>query len=218
MSDACRAFGVPVISGNVSFYNETETNSIHPTPTVGMVGVIPTLADLPVSSFTSRGDRVVLLGRDRSEHGGSAYLRLLHGVEQGRPPEVDLDAEVRLAKLLRSLSQQGLIHTAHDLSEGGFLVALAEACFGRKMGASVAVSLVGADLYSETQARAIVACAPSALDRVLEAAEGLGVPAADIGEVGGEDLVVRTGGEKLRAPVAGLHEIWSTALPRALGL
>jgi phosphoribosylformylglycinamidine synthase II len=218
MSDVCRAFGVPVISGNVSFYNETETNSIPPTPTVGMVGVIPTLANLPVSSFTSRGDRVVLLGRDRSEHGGSAYLRLLHGIEQGRPPEVDLDAEVRLAKLLRSLSQQGLIHTAHDLSEGGFLIGLAEACFGRKMGAAVAVPMVGADLYSETQARAIVACPPSALDRVLGAAEALNVPAADIGEVGGEDLVVRTGGEELRSPVAGLHEIWSTALPKALGL
>ncbi len=218
MSDACRAFGVPVISGNVSFYNETETNSIHPTPTVGMVGVIPDPTNLPVSSFTARGDRVVLLGRDRSEFGGAAYLRLLHGIEQGRPPEVDLDAEVRLANLLRGLSRQGLIHTAHDLSEGGFLVALAEACFGRKMGVAVAVPMVGADLYSETQARAIVACPPSALDRVLEAAEALGVPAADVGEVGGEDLVVRTGGEELRASVAGLHEIWSTALPRALGL
>jgi phosphoribosylformylglycinamidine synthase len=218
MSDACRAFGVPVISGNVSFYNETEGSSIPPTPTVGMVGVIPTLANLPVASFSGRGDRIVLLGRDRSEHGGSAYLRLLHGIEQGRPPEVDLDAEVRLAKLLRALSQQGLIHTAHDLSEGGFLVALAEACFGRKMGVSVAVPMVGADLYSETQARAIVACPPSALDRVLETAEALRVPASDIGEVGGEDLVVRSGGEELRAPVAVLHEIWSTALPRALGL
>jgi phosphoribosylformylglycinamidine synthase len=218
MSDACRAFGVPVISGNVSFYNETETHSIHPTPTVGMVGVVPDPTRLPVSSFTARGDRIVLLGRDRSEFGGAAWLRLLHGIEQGRPPEVDLDAEVRLAKLLRGLSRQGLIHTAHDLSEGGFLIALAEACFGRKMGATVAVPMVGADLYSETQARAIVACAPSALDRVLEEAEALSVPAADIGEVGGEDLVVRTGGEELRASVAGLHEIWSTALPRALGL
>ena len=218
MSDACRAFGVPVISGNVSFYNETEVRSIHPTPTVGMVGVVPSVVNLPVSSFTHRGDRVVLLGRDRSEHGGSAYLRLLHGIEQGRPPEVDLDAEVRLAKLLRSLSQQGLIHTAHDLSEGGFLIALAEACLGRKLGASVEVPMAGADLYSETQARAIVACDPGALDRVLRSAEEAGVPAAEIGEVGGEDLVVKSGGETLRASVAGLHGIWSTALPKALGL
>jgi phosphoribosylformylglycinamidine synthase len=218
MSDACRAFGVPVISGNVSFYNETEGSSIYPTPTVGMVGVIPTLGELPVSSFTSRGDRVVLLGRDGSEHGGSAYLRLLYGIEQGLPPAVDLDAEVRLAALLRSLSRQALIHTAHDLSEGGFLIAVAEACLGRKMGAAVDVPLVGADLYSETQARAIVACPPPMLDRVLAAAEAMGVPATDVGEVGGDDLVVKSGGETLRAPVGGLHEIWSTALPKALGL
>ncbi|HWM89463.1 MAG TPA: phosphoribosylformylglycinamidine synthase subunit PurL [Thermoanaerobaculia bacterium] len=221
MSEACRALGVPVISGNVSFYNETEDRSIYPTPTVGMVGVVPVIsggANLPTSAFANRGDRVVLLGRDRSEHGGAAYLRLLHGIEQGRPPEVDLDAELRLAKLLRHLIQQGHLRTAHDLSEGGFLISLAEACMGRRMGVTVEVPMVGADLYSETQARAIVACSPAELDRVLEAAEEMGVPAAEIGETGGEDLVVKSGGEALRAPVAGLHEIWSTALPRALGL
>jgi phosphoribosylformylglycinamidine synthase len=218
MSEACRVLGVPVISGNVSFYNETEERSVLPTPTVGMVGVIPRLASLPAPGFTRRGDRVVLLGRDRAEHGGAAWLRLLHGIEQGRPPAVDLDAELRLAKLLRRLAQQGLVHTAHDLSEGGFLIALAEACFTRRMGATVEVPMVGADLYSETQARALVACDPAGLDRVLSAAEEAGVPASDIGEVGGEDLVVRSGGEALRAPVASLHEIWSTALPKALGL
>ncbi|HYN21316.1 MAG TPA: phosphoribosylformylglycinamidine synthase subunit PurL, partial [Thermoanaerobaculia bacterium] len=218
MSDACRALEVPVISGNVSFYNETEGRSIYPTPTVGMVGVIPTLANLPEPGFVAAGDRVILFGHDRSELGGAAYLRLLHGIEQGRPPEVDLDAELRLAKLLRHLIQQGLLHTAHDLSEGGFLIALAEATFGRGIGVRVEVPLVGADLYSETQARAIAACSPAVLDLVLRAAEEMGVPAAEIGEVGGEDLVVKTGGETLRAPVVGLLEVWSTALPKALGL
>ncbi|HEX7184103.1 MAG TPA: phosphoribosylformylglycinamidine synthase subunit PurL [Thermoanaerobaculia bacterium] len=218
MSDACRALSVPVISGNVSFYNETEGESIYPTPAIAMVGVIPTLANLPDPFFLRPGDRVVLLGRDRSEFGGSAYLRLLHDIEQGRPPEVDLDAELRLARLLRSLIAKGLVRTAHDLSEGGLLIALAECCLGRRMGVSVEVPLEGADLFSESQGRALVACAPAALDRVLRAAEEAGVPAAEIGEVGGGDLVVRSGSETLRAPVAGLHEIWSTALPGALGL
>ncbi len=218
MSDACRALGVPVISGNVSFYNETEGRSILPTPAVAMVGVVPSLVNLPEASWRGAGDRVVLLGRDRSEFGGSAYLRLLHDVEQGRPPAVDLAAELALARLLRELAGKGLIHTAHDLSEGGLGIALAEACFGRGLGATVEAPVEGADLFSESQGRAVVACPPAALDRVLRAAEEAGVPAAEIGEVGGEELVVRAGGGLLRARVAGLREIWATALPKALGL
>ena len=218
MTEACNVLGVPVISGNVSFYNETDGRSIYPTPTVGMVGVIPTLGNLPEPWFRRAGDRVVLLGEDRSEFGGGAYLRLLYDVEQGRPPEVNLDAELRLARLLRGLIAKGLIRTAHDLSEGGLAIALAEACFGHGLGAVLEVPLEGADLFSETQARAVVACQPSALDRVLRAAEEAGVPAREIGEVGGGDLVVKAGGGTLAAPVADLREVWTTALPKALGL
>jgi phosphoribosylformylglycinamidine synthase subunit PurL len=218
ISEACRALSVPVISGNVSFYNETEGASIYPTPAIAMVGVIPSLESLPDPWFRHEGDRIVLLGDDRSEFGGAAYLRLLYDLEQGRPPAVDLDAELRLARLLRGLIAQGLLHTAHDLSEGGFLIALAEACFGRRtMGARVEVPLAGADLFSETQGRALVAVPPAALQQVLQAAETLGVPAREIGETGGENLVVKSAGETLSAPIARLHEIWSTALPKALG-
>jgi phosphoribosylformylglycinamidine synthase II len=218
ISEACRALGVPVVSGNVSFYNETEGRSIYPTPTIGMVGVVPNLAALPPPGFAAAGDRVVLLGADRGEHGGAAWLRLLHGVEQGRPPAVDLDAELRLARLLRRLIAAGLLATAHDLSEGGLAVALAEACFHRGLGAELTVELAPPALFSETQARAIVACRPSVLERVLRLAEEAGVPAAEAGEVGGGELVVRAQGGTLRAAVAGLRETWSTALPRALGL
>jgi len=222
MSEACTALGVPVISGNVSFYNETEGQSIYPTPTVGMVGVVPNVANLPDPNFTRAGDRVVLLGRGGSEFGGAAYLRLLHGIEQGRPPAVDLDAELRLARLLREMIAKSLVRTAHDLSEGGFLISLAECCLGPNgqttMGATVTAPYEGADLFSETQARALVACAPIVVERVLAAAEEAGVPAVDLGETGGGELVVRSGSDILRVPVAILHEIWSTALPKALGL
>jgi phosphoribosylformylglycinamidine synthase subunit PurL len=222
MAAACRALGVPVVSGNVSFYNETEGRSIHPTPTVAMVGVIPDLAGLPAAHFTVPGARIVLLGRDRGEHGGAAWLRLLHGIEQGRPPAVDLDAELRLARLLLRLIGRGLLATAHDLAEGGFAVALAEACFGRGLGADVDLGSAGmaggADLFSETQARALAACRPEAVEQVLREAEAAGVPAAEIGGTGGEALVLRGGGETLRTPVAELAETWATALPRALGV
>jgi phosphoribosylformylglycinamidine synthase subunit PurL len=221
MSEACRALGVPVVSGNVSFYNETEGRSIYPTPTVAMVGVVADLTHLPEAGWVRERDRIVLLGRNGGgggEFGGSVYLRLLHGIEQGLPPEVDLDAERRLAALLRRLIASGLVRTAHDLSEGGLAVALAEACFGRGLGARVEVAEEGAALFSETQARAVVAAAPAAVERLLRAAEEAGVPAAEIGEVGGPELVVRAGGETLKEPVEDLHRIWSTALPRALGL
>ena len=107
MGTACRALDVPVISGNVSFYNETAGRAVHPTPTVAMVGKISDVRRRPVATFTHAGDRIVLLGRDAAEFGGSVYMRLLHGVEQGRPPAVDLDAEARLAQLLRQLAGDG---------------------------------------------------------------------------------------------------------------
>ena len=216
IAKACRALEVPVISGNVSLYNETEGQSIHPTPTIAMVGVIPDLRQLPASWFTSAGDRVVVLGEDQREHGGSAYLRLLHGIEQGRPPVVDLDAEARLAELLRLLVFEQQLHTAHDVADGGLLVALAEACFGRGLGVELELALDPSQLFSETQARAIVAVAPKQVKAVLEAAEEAGVPASEVGKVGGTKLMAKLPGAKLAVDVEELRQVWSTALPRAL--
>ena len=216
MSAACRALEVPVISGNVSFYNETNGVSIPPTPTVAMVGLIPDLVNLPQAHFVEKGDRILLLGEDAGEFGGSAYLRLLYRIEQGQPPAVNLGDEEKLASLLRFLAYEGLLRTAHDLSEGGLAIALAEACFAKRLGARVKVGLSARNLFSETQARAIVAVRTAAVDQVLEEASGFGVPAQEIGEVGGDRLVVQADGAKIDAPVAELFQIWSTALPRAL--
>jgi phosphoribosylformylglycinamidine synthase len=218
MSAACRALEVPVISGNVSFYNETSGRSILPTPTVAVVGVIPDLGNLPVSHFVAEGDRILLLGEDAGEYGGSAYLRLLHGVEQGKPPKVALGAEERLADLLRYLAFEGWLRTAHDLSEGGLAVALAEACFGRGLGAELEVDVPPPALFSETQARAVIAVPPEQVEEVLQEAELAGVPAVDAGSVGGGRLKVRCDGGTLEAEVEKLHRVWSTALPRALGV
>jgi len=216
MSAACRALDVPVVSGNVSFYNETGDRSVHPMPTVAVVGTIPDLDGLPSSGFARAGDRVILLGEDRREMGGSAYLRLLHDIEQGKPPAVELAAEARLAELLRSLVFKGLISTAHDLSEGGLLVALAESCFAGGLGVRVDVPLEGAALFSETQARAFIACEPEHVDRVLASAERRKVPAREIGDVGGEVLALTSGGETAEVRIEELHRTWSTALPLAL--
>jgi phosphoribosylformylglycinamidine synthase len=218
MAEACRGLGIPVVSGNVSFYNETDGRPIHPTPTVAMVGVIPKLANVPEPGFARAGDQVLLLGLDAGEFGGSAYLRLLFGIEQGRPPAVDLAAEARLQELLRHLAYEGLVHTAHDLAEGGLAVALAEACFTHGLGVRATVPLAPVALFSESQARAVVAAAPAAADRVLRVAEEAGVPAQRIGEVGGERLEIRAQGDVLTADVGELCRAWRTALPLALGL
>jgi phosphoribosylformylglycinamidine synthase len=217
MAEACRTLGVPVVSGNVSLYNTTEDRSVHPTPTVAVVGLIPEVHTFARSAFLAAGDRILLLGKDDAEFGGAAYLRLLYEIEQGRPPAVDLGAEARLAALLRHLSRTGIARTAHDLSEGGLGIALAEACFDHRLGARIQLPVGGAALFSESQGRALVAVPPERADEALRTAEEAGVPAADLGEVGGDRLVVGAGdGGGFDLPVAEMHEVWSTALPRAL--
>jgi phosphoribosylformylglycinamidine synthase len=217
ISEACRALHVPVVSGNVSLYNETDSRSIHPTPTIAMVGTIEDLGDSPGAHYTRVGDRLVLLGRDAGEFGGSAYLRLLHGVERGRPPEVDLAAEARLGSLLRIAVGKGLVRAAHDVSAGGLAVTLAESTFGSGIGARLRVPLTPTALFSESQARAVVAVQASQLDQFLALAEKLAVPALDAGETGGDRLRIEADGATLDAPVARLRELWATALPKALG-
>ncbi|HKI85934.1 MAG TPA: phosphoribosylformylglycinamidine synthase subunit PurL, partial [Thermoanaerobaculia bacterium] len=218
MSAACRALDVPVVSGNVSFYNETEGRSILPTPTVAMVGLIPALGNGPGADFREPGDRIILLGEDHGELGGSAYLRLLLGIERGAPPRVDLEHEARLGALLRKLIGAGWLRTAHDLSEGGLAVAAAEACFARALGARLELPCSPLDLFSETQGRVLVATASSRVEAVLESAAEMGVPAREAGEVGGERLEIRADGAKIDVPVIELAEIWKTSLPRALDL
>lgn len=218
MSEACKALGVPVISGNVSFYNETDGRAILPTPTVAMVGVIPDLGDSPAAHFRRAGRKLVLVGSDRGEFGGSAYLRLLHGVEQGKPPAVDLAAEAKLAALLRETIGWGIVRTAHDVSEGGLAVTLAEATFGAGVGAKLKVPLSPVNLFSESQARAIVAILPGQVDRFLAAAQRHGVPAIEVGETGGDRLTIEADGATIDAPVERLRSAWANALPKALGL
>jgi len=218
MSEACRAFEVPVVSGNVSFYNETEGSSIWPTPTVAMVGLIETFGEPTGIAFRREGDRILLFGETRSEFGGAALLRLLYETEQGRPPEVDLDREMRLAALLRELARRDDVRSIHDLSEGGLAIALAESCFDEGVGARVSRPDFTPDLFfSESQGRAIASVDPGHVEEILRRAEAFGVPAEDVGEVGGDSLVVESAAGKSARSVTELREIWSTALPRLLG-
>ncbi len=226
MADACRAFDVPVISGNVSLYNETEGEAVRPTPTVAMVGVIDELMELRVDGelnrplgcgFWRRGDRVLLLGSSGDEFGGSAYQRLLYGVEAGRPPAVDLGAEAALCALLRRARRSGWLSGCHDLAEGGLIVALAECAMAWGLGMRGSFDGGPLSLFSEGQGRAIVTASPARVDEVLGSAEALGVAASDIGEVGGDRLVLGFDGGAVDSPVDELRAVWTEALPRAVG-
>jgi phosphoribosylformylglycinamidine synthase len=216
MSEACRALSVPVVSGNVSFYNETEGSGIYPTPTVAVVGLIQELNETVGAHFTAAGDRVLVLGEDLGEYGGSAYLRICHDLEQGMPPRVGLGAEKRLADLMRGAIARGWVRAAHDVSVGGLAVAMAEAAFGAGVGVQVELDSSASGLFSESQARAIIAVPAERVDRLMATAENLGVPAVDVGSTGGDELVLSFDGGTIATPVAELHQLWSTALPRAL--
>ena len=198
MSEACRALGTPVTGGNVSLANEDGETAIRPTPVIGMVGVMDDVGLRVPMGFAAEGDIVMVLGATRDEIGASEYLAVVHGVEAGQVPALDLEAEGRLCRLLATAARDGLVRSAHDISEGGLAVALAECAIAGSIGATLRIGSDGGDgglapdrfLFSESAARAVVTLEQSRLDEFLALAAGLSVPATTLGRVGGDRLCV----------------------------
>jgi phosphoribosylformylglycinamidine synthase subunit PurL len=224
IADACNALGTPVVSGNVSLYNETEGKGIYPTPTIGLVGLVDDCGKIAKSGFTAAGERVALLGDLGPGHlGGSEYLQRVHGAVQGMPPPLDLAREKSVQACVRALVRAGLVGTAHDCSDGGLAVALAEACFLNGLGADIALdkALAGrpvpradALLFGEDASRIVIAYPPAATARVEGLCAQHKVPLHVLGTVGGARLVIRgTGGALIDESVAELKAPWSSALP-----
>jgi phosphoribosylformylglycinamidine synthase len=221
LGEAAAALGTPVISGNVSFYNETSGRAIYPTPTVAVVGLLDDVRRHAVSHWTAPGLAIVLLGETREELGGSAWLALRRGREAGAPPAVDLAHERRLHSLLADGVAAGLVRTAHDVSEGGLAVALAEACLTgpARLGARATLRAglrLDALLFGESTGRVLVATADP--ETLLARAAAAGVPAERIGETGGDRLVVGppAGRPWIDQSVARLADVWERGLPRRL--
>jgi phosphoribosylformylglycinamidine synthase len=230
ISRACRALDVPVISGNVSFYNETDGRAIFPTPTVAVVGLLEEAHRATTQWFKREGDRVVLLGITRDEIGASEYLSLVHGLEEGPPPALDLAAEAGLQRFLVEAASLGLLSSAHDASDGGLAVALAECCFSGPglFGADLSLPAPGkairpdALLFGESASRAVLSAPASSLRSLEYMALAHKVPLAVIGEVrrNGADarLKIRSGeGTLIDARVADLKSVWENAFPRLMG-
>ena len=221
---ACRAFEIPITGGNVSLYNETDGQSVLPTPVLGVVGVVEHADCVVRRAFRAAGDVVVLLGDSRDELGGSEYLKVEHGLVRGIPPALDLSREAALQRVLTTAAAAGFSRSAHDCSDGGVAVTLAECCFDTGLGAAVDLASVEtpaaafgdvAALFGESASRALVSVRRKQVEAMLALAAAEGVPAAVIGEVGGERLRVSLGGRRvLDEPVAELERIWSTALGR----
>jgi phosphoribosylformylglycinamidine synthase II len=215
LADGCAALGVPVTGGNVSFYNQTGTTAIHPTPVVGVLGVHDDVRRRLGIGFVLEPGAIVLLGRTGAEFGGSAWAHVLHGHLGGRPPAPDLDAERRLAGLLAAAAAAGLLSGAHDLSDGGLAVALAESCLRGRVGCLV--RLPGdpfTALFSESAGRAIVAVRPGAEASFDALCVAHGVPFSAIGQVGGDELVVEG---CFAIPLDELAAVHTRTLPALFG-
>ncbi len=223
---ACRALDIPITGGNVSLYNETDGSAIYPTPVIGVVGLLEQADRVLGRRFQAAGDVVILLGEGRGELGGSEYLKTIHGMVRGTPPSLDLDAERALQAVLVALAEARLIRSAHDCSDGGLAVTLAECCFGTEgMGADVSIDSVNvgrstalneaAALFGESATRALVSATSASLPRVLELAAAAAVPARVIGRTGGDRLRIALAGRTvLVLPMHDAEAAWSTAIER----
>src|SRR5687768_5761130 len=220
MSEACRALELPVIGGNVSFYNESDGADIHPTPVVGVVGLIDSLDDRPPPPALASGRRIVVLGDTAPELGGSEWAAGRHGLLGGMPPAADLAAGSRLCALVASLVAERAVVGVHDCSDGGLAVALAEMAIAGNCGFDVGPegSLAGlvpaAACFSESANRVVVAVDEARLEEILVRAAAAGVPAASIGVAGGDRL--RWAGA-FDVALADAERAWRDALPSALG-
>ncbi len=226
IAEACVAFGTPVTGGNVSFYNESPTGAIDPTPTVGMVGLLEALEHRVPSFFRNQADPIIVLGGTTGHLGGSACWAHLLDFVGGMPAPVDLDAEARLQRFLLGAASERILRSAHDMSEGGLAVTVAECCMGGPYaagGCGATLDLGGYEaalgatelLFGENGARAVVSCAPGNLERVLALATAHGVPAFLAGAVGERNgtLTVQRGPDRWAWRVPELREAYFSAVP-----
>ncbi len=222
MTAACKALETPVTGGNVSFYNENPTGAIYPTPTVGMVGLLEDISKRVPSFFQNEGDIVFLCGETFNEIGATHYLMIEHGLEKGNVPRLDLEKETALQNFLVSAAQKSLMVSAHDLSEGGLAVALAECTFGKKIGViadhldlipSAPALRQDALYFGESQSRAVISVRSENKEAFIRAAQTAGVPAVQIGKTGGNKLVA---GDRISLAVTEALEIFNRAIPRRM--
>src|SRR6266567_620865 len=260
IAEACRGFGTPVVGGNVSLYNESPAGVVDPTPTVAMVGLIDDEKHITTQWFKNKGDAIILVGpvagvadpgsssaavaNDPGYNlGGSRFFKVCYGKKIGPVPKLDLALETAVQNGVRDLIRLGLVRSAHDCSEGGLAVAMAECCFNPDglLGAEIRLENCGGSragdtsanrtdssrgepastnvatvLFSETQSRIIISCDPKNTELVLSELKSKNIPHAQIASVIADDLRITQSGENLSWPVAELHDLWWNSIRRAV--
>jgi phosphoribosylformylglycinamidine synthase len=256
VAEACREFGTPITGGNVSLYNESPAGVVDPTPTIAMVGLIDHENHITTQWFKNEGDAIILIGsvvpplrddpgqRKPSQSkaagindpgyslGGSQYLKVCHSLKIGPPPHVDLSHEIKIQSAVRDLIREGLVKSAHDCSEGGLAVALAECCFNpeKLLGADICCSHgpmgrrrqtshsdVATVLFNESQSRIVISVAPENLDNTMLMLRKRDVPFQPLGKVGGDELRIQVDEETFAWPIADLYDDWWNSIRRVVG-
>ena len=222
LAEGCVAFQAPVTGGNVSLYNESPAGSIDPTPTVGMVGLVEDQQHVTTSHFKTAGDAILLVGHLGDELGASHFLLALHGLKVGPVPKMNYPHELAVQDAVRALIKSRLVKSAHDCSEGGIAVALAESCISGedKIGADIHLGStplrLDQILFNETQSRIVLSVAATNLSAVLLLLEMRGVPARRLGTVGGTSLQITLNDQSIHWPIAELHQTWYHAIANAM--
>jgi phosphoribosylformylglycinamidine synthase len=224
MVDACKALNVPVISGNVSFYNENNGVAVYPTPVIGMLGIIEAKTENEIKystmDFKDKGDIIILLGENKDELGGSEYLKVVHKIVAGVPPELNISIEKSIQQTCLEAIRLGLVKSSHDISEGGLAVALSECCVAGKTGAMLSMmnELPPVPLlFSETQSRIIITIAPESLFLFEKLTTKHRASMEVIGKVGGSSLMIRKGNKTLiDLPVQKLSEMYYNSIQNAM--
>ena len=224
IADACRFFNIAVVSGNVSFYNESPQSAINPTPTIGMIGIINDINKICSQNFKQEGDVIILLGYCREELGASEYLQEIHNLTKGDAPQLDLKLEQAVQKTALKAIEKGLVNSTHDCSEGGLAVALAECCISNKdkmIGANI--NKLNYDmrldvlLFGESQSRIILSCSKDSVEKVRKIALEFKAPFYVIGKTGGRVLRILNDTEELiYLSLEDLSEEWMGALKKEI--
>jgi phosphoribosylformylglycinamidine synthase len=216
---ACRTFSIPVTGGNVSFYNDTEGLSIHPTPVLGVVGLVHDVDKSCSPGFKNTGDVIFLIGKNKDEIGGSEYLKFIWEMEKGQPPQIDLWEEKQVHDVCIEAIEKGLLHSAHDISEGGLAVCIAECAFLGDNRAGCTLHLkdrIRSDalLFGESQSRIIVTVKPENKDALIKIAQDQNVPIEEIGTTGGKNITICHSEKKIiDLPVQKSYTTWKQTIP-----